>query len=218
MMKRIALVLSLCAFVASTGCGRGNDNAPPSDIAVNMEPAEPEAPAPTPPPLGAVIAHVTRIHDGTNAFVGSATATVGMVIRLNEEFRTGAGTKMEVTLDKDGSIILLDENTDPNFFTTARCFWVRLTKGRMAVTNKDPMCTEAGSAKSNQHSFVLYQANGETTTIAVFDGQVTTIEPPGFTVNAGQMLVVQNGETSGPTTMSQDTINQLRAWIPVVIL
>jgi len=144
-------------------------------------------------------------------------ATEKQPIHLNEHFYTGPGTKMEVTLE-NGGIILLDQLTDPNFFTTARCFWIRLTSGTMTVRNKDPMCAEAGSAKVNQHSYVLYQANGGTTTVAVFEGQVATIEPPGITVNSGQMLTVQNGETTGPQPMSQDTINKLQAWIPHVIL
>jgi hypothetical protein len=221
MTKGIALILSLFAFAAVGGCGKGGgDSAPATDVNMIAVPVENTANTATPeqhPALGEVIAHVTRLY-GTNAFVGSVNATEGMAIRLNEHFYTRAGTKMEVSLDKDKSIILLDENTDPDFFTTAECFWIRLTSGRMAVTNKNPLCAKAGKTKSSQHSFVIYQATGATTTIAVFEGQVTTIEPPDFTVNAGQMLTVQNGETSGPQTMSQDTINQLQAWIPRVIL
>jgi len=216
MTNRIALIL--LAFAAAAGCGRGSDDTTTTTMNVveNAESANAVTPPQQQPPLGKVVAHVTRLY-GTNAFVGSARAAEGQPIRLNEHFYTGAGTKMEVTLEKDGSTIVLDENTDP-FFTTVRCFWIRLSKGTMAVTNKDPVCAEAGSAKGRQHSFVIYQVNGGTTTIAVFDGQVTTIEPPDITVNAGQILTVQNGQTSGPQPMDQDTINRLQAWIPRVIL
>lgn len=219
MTKRIALVLLAFAAVAACGGGGGGGQGDTTEMTNAVENSESTTlTPPQPPPLGEVVGHVTRLFDGTEAFVGSAKATEGMAIHLNEHFYTGAGTKMEVKLDKDGSIILLDQNTDPNFFTTARCFWVRLTKGTMAVTNKDPLCAEAGSAKGSDHSFVLYQVSGGTTTIAVFDGQVTMIEPPGITVNAGQMLTVQNGEANSPQPMDQDTINRLQAWIPRTIL
>jgi len=221
MTKRIALILSLMAVAALTGCGGGGNNNAPTEttnVEVNMEPAEPTPTIPpTPPPLGEVVGKVSNIY-GENAFVGSVKATVGLAIHLNEHFYTGAGTKMEVTLAKDGSAIWLDQNTDPDFFTSVSCFWIRLTKGTMAVTNKNPMCAAAGQTKSSQHSYVLYQANGGTTTIAVFEGEVTTISPPGYTVKTGQILTVQNGETTGPQPMDQDTINQLQAWIPRIIL
>ena len=222
MTKRIALILWLLPLAALTGCGGGdNNNAPPptTDAVVSMEPAGPtETPPPTPPALGPVIAHVSRVYDGDNAFVGSVKATEKQPIHLNEHFYTGAGTKMEVTFEDDGTTTLLDANTDPSIFKKAQCLWIRLTSGTIAVRNKDPVCVEAGSAKANQHSYVLYQANGGTTTIAVFEGEVTTILPPGYTVTAGQMLTVQNGETAGPQPMDQETINRLQAWIPQIIL
>jgi hypothetical protein len=219
MSKRIALILSLLPVVALTGCNRGGNSAQPQETTnavVVPEPAEPVPP--TPPPLGPVVGHVSNVSEGENAFVGPTKATVGLPIHLNEHFYTGPGTKMEITLEDGRGTVWLDQLTDPNFFTSARCFWIRLTKGTMAVTNKDPMCAEAGLAKSSQHSYVLYQANGETTTIAVLEGEVTTITPPGYTVRTGQILTVQNGATTGPQPMDQDTINRLQAWIPRIIL
>ena len=219
MMKPIALILSLAAFAALTGCGDGGSDNPPTEttnVDMNAESGGPtETPQP-PPALGAIIGHVSNIYEGENAFVGEGRATEKQPIHLNEHFYTGAGTKMEITLD-NGAVILLDQNTDP-FFTTAKCFWIRLTSGTMTVRNKDPMCTQAGPTKSNQHSYALYQANGGATTIAVFEGEVTTISPPGYTVRTGQILYVRNGETPGPQPMSQDTINQLQGWIPRIIL
>jgi hypothetical protein len=217
MTNRIALIL--LAFAAAAGCGRGSDETTTTmtNVVVNAESANTVTPKQQ-PPVGEVVGHVTRLFDGTEAFVGSARATEGMAIRLNEHFYTGAGTKMEVKLDTDGSVIMLDQNTDPGFFTTARCFWIRLTSGTMTVTNKNWMCAETGSAKFGQHSYVLYRASGTTTTVAVFEGEVTTISPPGYTVRTGQILTVQNGETSGPQPMDQATINSLQAWIPRIIL
>lgn len=224
MIKRIALILSLLPLATLTGC---------AGIALDC-PTCFQTPQQPPPamqtcPNGSVIsatdscpqqriqvARVTAIY-GTAAFVGSAPAKYGQAIFTGDHFYTGPGTKMEVTLD-DGGTIVLDENTDP-LFEKAKCFWIRLTSGTMNVYNKREMCVAAGSAKVTQHSNVMYAARGGRVTIAVFEGQVTTIQPAGYTINGGQIFVVQNGNPVGPPRpMSQDVINRLQSWIPRVIL
>lgn len=166
-----------------------------------------------------VVAHVSAIYDGTNAFVGSSRAAVNQPIHLNEHFFTGSGTKMEVSIDGIGTV-LLDQNTDPNLFKTAKCFWIRLTSGMMTVNNTSTVCVDnTGGGKFTQHSYVLYAAQGGRLTVAVFEGQVTTIEPPGYTINGGQIFLLQGGKPVGPPRqISRDTINRLQAWIPRTIL
>lgn len=219
MTKRIAHILSLLPVAALIGCGGGDNNSapPPTTEAVaNMEPAVPAEQ--TPPQLGPVIGHVSAVYEGDNAFVGSVKATEKLPIHLNEHFYTGAGTKMEVTFEGDGTTTLLDADTDPTILEKAKCLWISLTSGTMAVRNKNPICIQAGLFKGSQHSYVLYRVNGAATTVAVFEGEVTTISPPGYTVRTGQILTVQNGETTGPQPMDQDTINNLQSWIPRIIL
>lgn len=219
MTRRIALILSLLPVAALTGCGGGdNDSAPPptTDAIVNMEPAEPTPPPP--PALGPVIGHVSAVYGGDNAFVGSVKAREKLPIHLNEHFYTGAETKMEVTFEGDGTTTLLDADTDPTILEKAQCLWISLTSGTMAVRNKNPICIQAGLFKGSQHSYVLYRVNGAATTVAVFEGEVTTISPPGYTVRTGQILTMQSGETTGPQPMDQETINSLQSWIPRIIL
>jgi hypothetical protein len=168
---------------------------------------------------GVRVAHVSAIFGGNAAFVGQVQAKEGQPIYDGDHFYTGPGTKMEVTLDDDGTTILLDANTDPSVLKKAQCFWIRLTSGTMTVINHRETCVDANGAKFTQHSNVLYGAYGGRVTVAVFNGSVTMNQPPGYTINAGQILILQNGNPVGqPQPMSQDMINRLQAWIPRVIL
>jgi ferric-dicitrate binding protein FerR (iron transport regulator) len=204
MIKRIALFLLFPVF-ALTACAGVALDCPTCGGTMEVPPT-------------AQVAHVSAIYDGTAAFVGTAPAKDGQPIYPGDHFFTGPGTKMEVAIEGGGTI-LLDANTDPNFFATAQCFWIRLTSGVMTVSNKREMCVDAGGAKVTQHSYVLYAARGGRVTVAVFEGLVTTIEPPGYTVTAGQILYLQNGKPVGPPRqMNQDMINRLQSWIPRVIL
>src|SRR4051812_28139292 len=104
---------------------------------------------------------------------------------------------MEVTLESGGTVVL-DENTDPSFFQTAKCFVIRLFSGKMTVTNSRPVCVENGPNVAGQHSYVLYEASSGSLRMTVFQGQVTTISPPGFTINPGESMVLQNGRAASP--------------------
>jgi len=215
MTNRIAFILSLLPIAALTGCAGVTIDCPGCGVgtgtAGTLQP-------PPPPPPHVQVAHVSNIFGGSNAFVGSTRASINQPIFLGEHFFTGAGTKMEVTIE-DGGTVLLDQNTDPGFFTVMQCFWIRLSSGAMTVTNKKEMCVDAGGAKVTQHSYVLYTVHGGQETVAVFEGSVTLRSPPGYTLTAGQILVLQNGRPVGPPRqMSQDEINRLQAWIPRVIL
>jgi len=166
------------------------------------------------------VAHVTNIDGGTAAFVGSAPAHVNQPIFAGDHFYTGAGTKMEIAIDNGGTVVL-DANTDPNFFTTATCFVIRLFSGQMAVnsTPTNPVCVEKGPNVAGQHSYVVYQANANSLRITVLEGQVVTISPPGVVINAGQSAVLQDGRVaSPPQQVPPPVLNRIRSWIPIRIL
>jgi ferric-dicitrate binding protein FerR (iron transport regulator) len=166
------------------------------------------------------VAHVSNIFDGTAAFVGSTVAQINQPIFEGDHFFTGAGTKMEVTIETGGSV-MLDANTDPNLFTSAKCFVLRLLSGKMVVnsTPNNPLCVESGSNAAGQHSSVLYESDGRSLTITVFEGQVITIRPSGVLITTGQSATLKDGRlASPPQQLSQDILNEKQSWIPRVIL
>jgi ferric-dicitrate binding protein FerR (iron transport regulator) len=166
------------------------------------------------------VAHVSAIYDGSAAFVGAMPAQQNQPIFEGDHFYTGAGTKMEIAIEKGGTVVL-DANTDPNIFITAKCFVLRLLSGKMVVnsTPTNPACVESGSNAAGQHSSVLYEASGNSLRITVFQGRVTTIRPPGIIVDAGQSVVLQNGRVaSPPQRVSQQLLDRMQSWIPRVIL
>jgi ferric-dicitrate binding protein FerR (iron transport regulator) len=165
------------------------------------------------------LGHVSAIYDGSAAFVGSTQASINQPIFEGDHFYTGPGTKMEVAIEKGGTV-LLDANTDP-FFQSAKCFFIRLLSGKMVVnsTPSNPLCVESGPNAAGQHSSVLYEASGSSLRITVFDGQVVTIRPAGVVVNAGQSATLQNGRlASPPRQLPPEILNRLQSWIPRVIL
>lgn len=203
MTNRIALILSLLPLATLTGCA-----GMVLDCPTCLE---------TPPRVQ--VAHVSAIYGGTAAFVGSAPARGGQPIFTGDQFYTGAGTKMEITFEDGGATVVLDANTDPSIIKIAQCFWIRLSTGSMTVTNQRKTCVDAGGSKFSQSSYVLYSVQGGRVTVAVFNGNSTMNDPPGYTINGGQILFLQNGVPVGPPRpMSQTESNRLQAWIPRVIL
>ena len=166
----------------------------------------------------AQVAHVSAIYGSGAAFVGTAIAHVNEPIFEGDHFFTRAGAKMEVTVESGGTIVL-GENTDPNLYLKTRCFLIRLFSGQMTVKTKNNECAEveSGPNAAGQHSYVLYQANpaSRRLTITVFEGQVTTIRPPGVTINAGQTMVLQNGQVASPPRQLPGAVLQRmqQSWI-----
>lgn len=209
-MTRLIRAMSVFSLALLSGC------VPLACPTCTTSPAVPSTTAAT-PPVPVQVAHVSAIYNGSAAFVGSTAARVNEPIYLGDHFYTGAGTMMEVTLESGGTV-MLDENTDPGFFQTAKCFIIRLLSGRMTVTNTQPLCVENGPNVAGQHSYVLYEAHSGSLRITVFQGQVTTLSPSGFTINAGQSMILQNGRAVGPPRqLSPAILNRMQSWIPRVI-
>ena len=214
-MTKLIRALSILGLAVLTSCV-------PIDCPTCVFPlpsaASPQPIPSTPPHVQ--VAHVSNIFDGSAAFVGSTPASQGQPIFEGDHFYTGAGTKMEVTLEGGGTV-MLDANTDPNLFTSAKCFVLRLLSGKMVVnsTPSNPLCVESGPNAAGQHSSALYEASGDSLRITVFEGQVMTIRPPGIVVNAGQTTTLQGGRVaSPPRQLPPEILNRLQSWIPRVIL
>lgn len=168
------------------------------------------------------VAHVTALYGGSFAYIEhegrSVPAKFNDPICLGDQFRTGPGTKLEVTFESGGTVTL-DVNTDPNFFQTAECFFISIFTGRMAV-NKNDVCIQSGANKARQHSYVLYEAvpNAASLEIMVIQGRVETIDPAGYTVRAGQRIMLSRGQPlAPPTAVDPAVLSRLQSWVPVVI-
>ena len=174
-----------------------------------------------PPPSCRPVAHVTALYGGNFAYVEhqgrSVPATFGQPICYGDQFRTGPGTKLEIALESGGTVTL-DVNTDPNFFQTAECLVISIFTGKMAV-NKNDVCVQSGANKTHQHSFVLYEAvpNSSSLAITVIAGQVDTISPRGYSINAGQMMVLRGGRAvAPPASVNPAVLARMQSWLPVV--
>jgi len=152
-----------------------------------------------------VIARVTDVSGGAFAYVTheghQVPATFGQPIYLDDEFRTGPGTRLTLTYT-DGGTITLEPNVDPKFFQTAKCVVLSFFTGKLAV-DASGKCVESQGNRVFQGSLVLYEAipNDGTLIVTVVRGQAVTISPPGFTINAGQTMVLERGRTARPVVV-----------------
>jgi ferric-dicitrate binding protein FerR (iron transport regulator) len=164
------------------------------------------------------VAHVAAIYGGA-AFVGGAPANVNQPIFFGDHFSTGAGTKMVVALESGGTITL-DENVDPTLLQTVKCVVLNFFTGRLAVDASN-QCVDSGGSRVYQGSYVVYEAipSSGSLIVTVIRGHVQTVRPPGYSINAGEQLVLRRGQAVGvPHTLDPAVLNRTMSWVPVTVL
>jgi ferric-dicitrate binding protein FerR (iron transport regulator) len=209
MRKRIALSLSLLSMTVLGACTTDLGSViPPNSVSDQG----------IVPPSHTQVAHVVTI-DGNAAFIGGAPASPNQPIYFGDHFSTGAGTKMVVALESGGTITL-DENVDPTLLQTVKCVVLNFFTGRLAVDASNK-CVDSGGSRVYQGSYVVYEAipSSGTLIVTVIRGHVQTVRPPGYSINAGEQLVLRRGQAVGvPRRLDPAVLNRTMSWVPVTVL
>ena len=170
------------------------------------------------PPDARVLGRVTAVQ-GPSAFVEhlgrTSRAQFGQPIFENDRFFTGDGSKLRIGLAQGGELDVAP-NTDPTLVQEAQCLFIRLFRSGAMFLSGSQICVESAPNAVIQHSRVGYRVLPQPPgllRVTVIEGQVTTLQPPGIVVSAGNQIDLLNGRVArGPYPSSPADRREATSW------
>lgn len=169
-------------------------------------------PSPGMPPAG----HGPRIGqlqaDGSNVIYNNHRVNPGSYpIHSGDNVSTGAKSRAIIRLN-NGSEVILDQNTDPDFIQNAWCVLVDILRGRV-VTNGPGICFKTPHADGVINSNVHIEVTRQTTTITVRSGQVKLKHPLGRTLRRSQQIIIGPGRKPVIRLLREKEMQAIFSWL-----
>ncbi|MBW2710162.1 MAG: FecR domain-containing protein, partial [Deltaproteobacteria bacterium] len=188
------------AVILLSGC------IPPSSY-----PHQPSPPHQQPPSHQSDYPVVGNLHtDGPHVYYNHRRTSGGHPIRSGDNVSTRENSRATVRLI-NGSVVTIDQNTDPDFFKEAWCILVTIFRGQVS-TDGSGICIETPHVYGLINSKVNIVVTDRETIITVLSGSVTMERPVHRTLQRHQQVRVSRGGIQSVRSLSDHQLKSVFQW------
>lgn len=156
---------------------------------------------------------------GPDVRVNGRQATDGMSLRNRDYVETGAGSEALIRFE-DGSIVRMDERTDPSFWlewvSTARCLiHYVINSGRVGGSNGDceHVVTDPDGNEWIAGSEYVVSRERDTSMFTLLSGRAQMRQPRVINIRPGDRITVRQGSVVEVERLDPREIRRLRSWL-----
>lgn len=156
---------------------------------------------------------------GPSVRVNGRPASSGMSLQNRDYVETGGGSEALIRF-RDGSLVRMDESTDPSFWlewvSTARCLiHYVISSGRVGASTGDcdHVVTDPDGNEWLAGSQYVVSREADTSRFTLLSGRAQMRQPRNISIRPGSRVTVTRGTVVAVERVDPDEIRRLQSWL-----